>query len=115
MQNIVLLGATGSIGTQTLDIISRYSDQFKIVGMSANRNAEKLVEIADNCKCESFYLAQEKTGDRRQVRKLDELVRDPSTPLRYGRDEKKSAVGLKKGVDHLVVADHGLNCFETVL
>lgn len=37
---ITLLGSTGSIGTQTLDIVSQYPDQFRIVGLAAGRNVE---------------------------------------------------------------------------
>jgi 1-deoxy-D-xylulose-5-phosphate reductoisomerase len=37
---ISLLGSTGSIGTQTLDIVAQYPDQFRIVGMAAGRNVE---------------------------------------------------------------------------
>ncbi|HJE50444.1 MAG TPA: 1-deoxy-D-xylulose-5-phosphate reductoisomerase [Tessaracoccus flavescens] len=36
MRNIVLLGSTGSIGTQTLDVISSRRDQFSVVGLSAS-------------------------------------------------------------------------------
>lgn len=39
---ITLLGSTGSIGTQTLDIVTQYPDQFRIVGLSAGRNIERL-------------------------------------------------------------------------
>jgi len=35
---ITLLGSTGSIGTQTLDIVQQYPDQFRLVGMAAGRN-----------------------------------------------------------------------------
>jgi 1-deoxy-D-xylulose-5-phosphate reductoisomerase len=37
---ITLLGSTGSIGTQTLDIVQQYPDQFRVVGMTAGRNIE---------------------------------------------------------------------------
>lgn len=40
MKAITLLGSTGSIGTQTLDIVSQYPDQFRIVGLAAGRNVE---------------------------------------------------------------------------
>lgn len=40
MKAITLLGSTGSIGTQTLDIVAQYPDQFRIVGMAAGRNVE---------------------------------------------------------------------------
>jgi 1-deoxy-D-xylulose-5-phosphate reductoisomerase len=39
---ITLLGSTGSIGTQTLDIVAQYPDQFRIVGLAAGRNIELL-------------------------------------------------------------------------
>jgi 1-deoxy-D-xylulose-5-phosphate reductoisomerase len=39
---ITLLGSTGSIGTQTLDIVSQYPDQFRIVGLAAGNNVELL-------------------------------------------------------------------------
>jgi 1-deoxy-D-xylulose-5-phosphate reductoisomerase len=35
---ISLLGSTGSIGTQTLDIVAQYPQQFRVVGMAAGRN-----------------------------------------------------------------------------
>jgi 1-deoxy-D-xylulose-5-phosphate reductoisomerase len=37
---ITVLGSTGSIGTQTLDILSQYPDQFRLVGLAAGRNVE---------------------------------------------------------------------------
>jgi len=39
---ITLIGSTGSIGTQTLDIVSQYPDQFRIVGLAAGNNVEML-------------------------------------------------------------------------
>ncbi|MCA9473058.1 MAG: 1-deoxy-D-xylulose-5-phosphate reductoisomerase [Nitrospirales bacterium] len=44
MKNIVILGSTGSIGASTLDIVSRFPDQFSIVGLTAGNNHEKLEE-----------------------------------------------------------------------
>ncbi|MBW4420447.1 MAG: 1-deoxy-D-xylulose-5-phosphate reductoisomerase [Myxacorys californica WJT36-NPBG1] len=40
MKALSLLGSTGSIGTQTLDIVAQYPEQFRIVGMAAGRNVE---------------------------------------------------------------------------
>ncbi|MEH2054465.1 1-deoxy-D-xylulose-5-phosphate reductoisomerase [Nostoc sp.] len=42
MKAITLVGSTGSIGTQTLDIVTQYPDQFQIVGLAAGRNVEML-------------------------------------------------------------------------
>lgn len=40
MKNIVILGSTGSIGTQTLDVIRANPGEFKIIGLSAHENTE---------------------------------------------------------------------------
>lgn len=42
MKRIVILGSTGSIGTQALEIIEQNPESFKVVGLVANRNTEML-------------------------------------------------------------------------
>lgn len=44
MQPISLLGSTGSIGTQTLDICGEFSDRFDVVGLAAGGNIELLAQ-----------------------------------------------------------------------
>ncbi|OKH19885.1 1-deoxy-D-xylulose-5-phosphate reductoisomerase [Hydrococcus rivularis NIES-593] len=44
MKKITVLGSTGSIGTQTLDIAAQYPNQFQIVGLAAGSNIEMLSE-----------------------------------------------------------------------
>ncbi|WP_164921140.1 1-deoxy-D-xylulose-5-phosphate reductoisomerase [Thermosynechococcus vestitus] len=43
MKALNLLGSTGSIGTQTLDIVAQYPDRFRVVGLAAGRNLERLI------------------------------------------------------------------------
>lgn len=45
MKKISILGATGSIGTQTLDVIRKQKEDFKLIGISANKNVEKTISI----------------------------------------------------------------------
>jgi 1-deoxy-D-xylulose-5-phosphate reductoisomerase len=45
VNNISILGATGSIGLQTLDIIEREKDKFNLIGVSVNKNFHKTLEI----------------------------------------------------------------------
>ena len=45
-KRIAILGSTGSIGTQALDVISRNANEFEIVGLAAGRNVELLREQA---------------------------------------------------------------------
>lgn len=44
MKAITLLGSTGSIGTQTLDILEHHPDQFRLVGLAAGNNVELLAQ-----------------------------------------------------------------------
>ncbi len=46
IRNIVILGSTGSIGTQTLDIIEEHPDRFRAVALTAARNWELLAAQA---------------------------------------------------------------------
>jgi 1-deoxy-D-xylulose-5-phosphate reductoisomerase len=42
MKTIVILGSTGSIGTSTLDIVDRFPKEFRVAGLTAGSNDEKL-------------------------------------------------------------------------
>ena len=42
MKNIVILGSTGSIGTNTLDIVDRFPQEFRVIGLTAGSNDDKL-------------------------------------------------------------------------
>ena len=44
MKAITLLGSTGSIGTQTLDIVASHPDRFRLVGIAAGNNVELLAQ-----------------------------------------------------------------------
>jgi 1-deoxy-D-xylulose-5-phosphate reductoisomerase len=44
MKPIVILGSTGSIGTNTLDIVERFPHEFRVVGLTAGNNDELLAE-----------------------------------------------------------------------
>jgi 1-deoxy-D-xylulose-5-phosphate reductoisomerase len=44
MKKVAVLGSTGSIGTQTLDVISRQPENFEIVGLAAGNNIALLLE-----------------------------------------------------------------------
>ena len=61
MKNIVLLGASGSIGTQAVDVIKQHPELFNLIGISVNQNVNyvkellttfdsiKYVNLGDNC------------------------------------------------------------------
>jgi 1-deoxy-D-xylulose-5-phosphate reductoisomerase len=46
MRRVIILGSTGSIGTQALEVIEANPDRFQVVGLAAGKNAELLAEQA---------------------------------------------------------------------
>ena len=44
MKYLSILGSTGSIGTQTLDIVRQFPNEFKVVGLSSNKNSDLLLK-----------------------------------------------------------------------
>jgi 1-deoxy-D-xylulose-5-phosphate reductoisomerase len=45
-KRVAILGSTGSIGSQALDVVARHADEFEVVGLAAGRNVELLREQA---------------------------------------------------------------------
>jgi len=56
------MGATGSIGRQTLDVIGNYPDQLQVVGLTANRNWELLAEQAEQFQVEAVAVTDEQAA-----------------------------------------------------
>ncbi|MBM3118386.1 MAG: 1-deoxy-D-xylulose-5-phosphate reductoisomerase [Chloroflexi bacterium] len=44
MKNLAILGSTGSIGKQTLDIVRSFPDKFRVVGLAGGKNTDLLAE-----------------------------------------------------------------------
>jgi 1-deoxy-D-xylulose-5-phosphate reductoisomerase len=59
MENIVILGATGSIGSSVIDVIRNYPSKFKLVGVSGHKNLVKLSEIIREFSPELVCLPEE--------------------------------------------------------
>src|SRR6266404_4208429 len=58
-KRVVILGATGSIGESALKVARDIPERMEIVGLAANRNAEKLAEAANKVRPESICLVDE--------------------------------------------------------
>ncbi|MGK7889856.1 MAG: 1-deoxy-D-xylulose-5-phosphate reductoisomerase [Leptolyngbyaceae cyanobacterium] len=57
MKAITLLGSTGSIGTQTLDIVTHHPDKFRVVGLATGRNVDLLAQQVEAFKPEIVAIA----------------------------------------------------------
>ena len=73
MKKIIILGSTGSIGTQALEIIEANPDKFKVVGLVGNQNQELL-----NSQAASFGIsaASTVTGAEAAVRLIEDTEAD---------------------------------------
>ena len=58
MKRVLVLGCTGSIGTNTLDIINNMNSDFAVCGLQAHSNKEKLEELSKKYNC-PFLLTSE--------------------------------------------------------
>ena len=56
MKGLSVLGSTGSIGTQTLDVVRAHPDKLKIVGLAANSNYKLLLNQIEEFKPKFVYL-----------------------------------------------------------
>ena len=59
-QHIAILGSTGSIGTQTLDVVQRYPDRFSVELLTANENVELLAKQAVDFRAKHAVICNEK-------------------------------------------------------
>lgn len=79
MKYISLMGATGSIGTQTLDIIKEHPAEFKLVAISVGRNIELTRKIIKEFKPELVSVAEKSLVTTLKAE-------FPGTHLTYGKD-----------------------------
>jgi 1-deoxy-D-xylulose-5-phosphate reductoisomerase len=89
VKRIAILGSTGSIGRQALDVIGRHRDRFAVVGLAAGRNADLL---------------------REQARAFDVEL----TSLRDERGEGLTRIATESGADLVLAATDGAVAFDAV-
>lgn len=68
MKNIILLGSTGSIGTQTLDIIRKNPNLYSLIGLSLGTNTKNSIEIIKEFKPK--YVALRNDGQHNIIKQL---------------------------------------------
>lgn len=73
-KGIAILGSTGSIGTQALEVIASYPDKFDLQVITANNNADLLIEQAKQFKPNVVVIVREDLYDRVKVALQDEPI-----------------------------------------
>jgi len=97
-QRIAVLGSTGSIGTQTLDVISRFPGTFVVELLTAGNNVKLLAQQA-----RLFLPKTVVIGNRSHYQKLKDELRDIPVKVLAGEDEIENAVSTPS-VDTVVTA-----------
>ncbi|NBC13788.1 MAG: 1-deoxy-D-xylulose-5-phosphate reductoisomerase [Gammaproteobacteria bacterium] len=100
MKGITILGSTGSIGVSTLDVIARHPERFRVVALTAHRNAERLAE-----QCRRFRPAYAVMVDPDAADMLATLLADmPEPPQVLRGAEALTEVAALDDVDYVMAA-----------
>lgn len=102
MKRVTILGATGSIGTQTLDVISQNSDDFEVVALTASESVEKMAGLIQRF-CPSYAVMK----NEEKAEELRKLLPNHSCEILYGMDGFV-AVSTLPNVDVVVAAMVGM-------
>lgn len=109
-QRICILGSTGSIGTQALDVIAQHPDRFEAYCLTANNNVGKLAEQARRFRPASVVIA-----DDTHYEELKALLADcPDIQVYAGREALNEVVEGNQ-IDTVLAALVGFAGFEPTI
>ena len=97
-KKIAILGSTGSIGTQTLEVIEEHSDKFEVEVLTANSNADLLIEQALKFKPNTVVIV-----DETKFKKVSEALWERDIKTFTGVDALAQVVTMKE-VDIVLTA-----------
>ena len=72
MKKLAILGSTGNVGTQVLDVVDKYPDKFKIIALSANSNVELL-----KVQVEKYHPLFVGVADEKKAKELERQITIP--------------------------------------
>lgn len=98
MKTLSILGSTGSIGRNALDIVRRHPDKFRVIALTAGRNIDLLKEQIEEFKPDLVSVIDKETADR--------LGKNLPCRVMYGTSGFEEAAALKS-VDMVVSAITG--------
>lgn len=89
MKKIAILGSTGSIGTQTLDVVRAHSDELEVVALAAGSNKERLKE-----QIREFHPELVSLSDERKAQELKEELAGEAVEVVCGMDGLIEVAGI---------------------
>ena len=63
MKTVLVLGSTGSIGKSTLEVLDLHKENFKCIGLSANKNFQALHEQANKYSVKNICIQEDSPSD----------------------------------------------------
>jgi len=99
-RNITILGATGTIGMNTLDVIRRHRDKYQVIALSANTQVDRLFE-----QCVEFEPRFAVLVNKDAATKLEQRLREVSLPTQVlsGKEALEKVASLDE-VDTVMAA-----------
>ena len=88
-KGIAILGSTGSIGTQALEVIEQFPDKFELIALTANRNADLLIEQALKYKPNTVVIV-----DESQYKKVKDVLWEHDIKVYSGEDSLNQVVEM---------------------
>lgn len=107
MKNVIILGSTGSIGTQTLEVIEKLQDKFNVLGLACGTNIELIKKQIEKFKPKYVSLANEK--DALELQKIYKNIE-----FFFGSEGLLELSKIKEN-NILVVATSGVVSVQAVL
>lgn len=102
MKKIAILGSTGSIGTQTLDVIRAHSDELEVLALAAGSNKERLKE-----QIREFHPELVSLSDEKKAQELKEELAGEAVEVVCGMDGLIEVAGIDSA-DVVVTAVVGM-------
>lgn len=72
MNKVIILGSTGSLGSQTIEVLNKYPESFELIGLLANESTAKLKE--QGYKYPAATLALAGRGEKLDLKKADIII-----------------------------------------
>jgi 1-deoxy-D-xylulose-5-phosphate reductoisomerase len=100
VKRLTLLGSTGSIGTQTLEVVARNPEHLRVVGLAAGRNVDLMIQ-----QTKQFRPGIVSVAGREEAQRVREAISEPGLEVVWGpeglvevaRGEAELAIGALVG------------------
>ena len=99
-KNIVLFGATGSIGSSVLKVLDKTNGEFCLKGITCNKNIDRLIEISDRYRCNNLGISNKDLSNDK-----DEILTNKINV--YGMQDFESFIN--EDIDIYILAISGLS------